>query len=142
MPEIPQPHTNWTRTVTRNTKEAALMYSLAECQPVIQDGKLLAMWLQEQGDRPVCWFHFNGTAMCRQIHSAFEDRDFERKHSCKEIPDEHMTTVLALIKTMWHNWERLREFTNAGPSTDAPLHQIARVGNRVYIKPAGDSIHA
>lgn len=125
---------------THNTKEAALMYALAECSPLFVDGKMSARWQQEEDKQPQCWFFFNANEMGSRIHSAFTDPSYEARHSSEQIPDKHLPAVIALIKSMWHNWERLREVTKIGATNEMPLHFIVHKNGKIYCstKP-GDS---
>ena len=116
------------------------MYALAECSPYLVDGKLSARWQQEQGKQSQCWFFFECNDMGKRIHSAFTDPTYESRHIGEVITDAQMPAVIALIKSMWHNWERLREVTNTGPTNDLPLHHVVQKNGKIYCstKP-GDS---
>ncbi len=124
-PQIPPARVG--QFTTRNTKEAAVMYSLAEATPCTNpDGTMYAFRVMENGGE-VCWFAFQETDMANLVHSAFNDKTWEERHG-GAIPDEYMPQVLALIKTMWHNWERLKDATKG-----LPLHTIVQKNNRIYI---------
>lgn len=122
---------------TRNTKEAALLYALAECPPHLTDGKPSARWQQENGER-VFWLFFENTKLATTIHAAINDRDYEAKHEGAQIPDEHMPAVIALFKRWMHNFERLREVIDQGPTSALPLHYLIQSGTKLYLttKPA------
>lgn len=114
---------------TRNTKEAALLYALAEVNPVLsKDGNLMAQKIMQNG-KPVCFFFFNHSPVAAQIHQAF-GHPTEAKAAGGTIPDEYVPVMLSIIIQMWENWERLKEATQG-----IPLHRLSRSGNKVFIKP-------
>jgi len=118
---------------TRNTKEAALLYALSECEPFLTGDRPSARWESVEGGKPICWFFFKQSEMASRIHSAFGDPGFEARHAGEAIPDQHMGAVLALMKTMWHNWERLCEVTRSGPTSELPLHHIVQRDGKLHI---------
>ena len=112
---------------TRNTKEAALLYSFSDCPCILTaDQKPYAMRVKTRSGES-CFFFFKPTPLATQIRQAFDQIDYAEKN-CGEIPDEYMPQVLALIVRMWHNFERCRDATKG-----LPLHYLNRKGNKIYI---------
>ena len=125
---------------TRNTKEAALLYSFTECPPCLTNGNPHAMWLQRGSQPSALWFYFKETPLANRIHTAFEDKDYVAKHESEEIPDQYIPAVIALVKQMFHNFERLREVVSVGASQELPMHYVFQKGNKLIItKKAGEA---
>jgi hypothetical protein len=128
---------DFTTLKTRNTKEAALLYSIKEVLPVLQgDGNLHAMRVTG-GNGETCFFFFQTGKLAGMIQKAFSDPQAWCAANSQAIPDQYMPQVLTLILTMWHNWERLKDATKG-----LPLHLLARRDGKIFIKPIpnrGDS---
>jgi hypothetical protein len=127
MNQIPPVAAKFGVIQTRNTKEAALLYALKECTPqYYTDGSLSAFRCKKDGEE-ICFFCFDPTSLTNLVHSAFSEPGWEERQD-GDIPDAVMPAVVALIKTMWHNWERLKTATQG-----LPLHYITINGNKISI---------
>lgn len=113
---------------TRNTKEAALLYALADVSPAKNaDGSLYAFRTLHNGEE-ICFFAFHHNDVANLVHSAFNNPTQWIENHGDEIPNEYMPQVTALILQMWHNWERLKEATQG-----LPLHNIKQKDGKIYI---------
>ena len=113
--------------ITTNTKEAALLYSIAEVQPQrMPDGALSAARIIVEGKERVAYF-FNSTPLADMIHQAFSTPGWEDTHG-GDIPDQYMPSVVAMLKTAFHNMERCRDAVKT-----LQLNQLVRKNGKVYI---------
>lgn len=125
---------NFTGFPTHNTKEAALLYSLVEVQPIQdRDGNLHALRVMD-GGKETCHFFFQDGPLAGMVRQAFSDPAKWCADHHDSIPDNYMPEVLTLILTTFHNWERLKDATKG-----LPLHRLVRKGKKIFIRPEGDS---
>lgn len=117
---------------TRDTKEAALLYSL-NCKPFMHGENPSARWESGGGQKKVLWFFFLDKELTKKIHIAFQDNGYSEKYVGASIPDEHMPAVIALVKNIFHNWERLAEVTRIGPTNELPLHYRIVKDGKMYV---------
>lgn len=134
-PNVPADAAVFGQSPTRNTKVAALLYSLEEATPALDtQNRLMALRLKE-GEQEVCWFFFQPGPLVDMVQTAFNTQGWEAQHAAP-IPDEYVPAVISLIKTMWHNWERLKDATKG-----MPLHLVKRKDGKIYIAAAPGENH-